>query len=41
MVPHSVHIVYICTTEIKKYDVKAYTYGIVALVIGYKVETWT
>ena len=31
MVPHGVHMVHICMTEIKKYDVRAHVYGMVAL----------
>ena len=30
-----------CMTEIKEYDVKAYVYSMVALVIGHEVEVWT
>jgi len=38
MVPHDVHIVCTCMTEIKEYDVKAHVYSMVALVIGHEVE---
>ena len=34
-------MVHIYTTEIKKYDIRAHAYGMVALVIGHKVEVWT
>ena len=40
MVPHGIHMVYVCTAEIKKYDIKAHIYGIVALVIGHEVKAW-
>ena len=33
MVPHGVHMVYICTAEIKEYDIRAHVYGMVALCV--------
>ena len=40
MIPHDVHIVHICMTEIKKYNVRAHAYSMVVLVIRHEVEAW-